>query len=252
MSNALDITLLPLGLQSASGEGAAIDIVDVDSGLPLRTTLVLSVNVTAITGTDPQLTITVETSGALTGPWRVVESLDEVLNENSTDSYPMLVGDCKRFVRVAWTIGGTDTPGFTFGVSGNAQVTYADRQDMINYGMSAAVLDQISEDMKLRALVAASAEMSTNLSVSFTLPITAWGEDVTKHTAILAVWTAVSGNFREGVDQTLIDLKDDTMAFLRRIGDGRLRPKTIIDSTPEVQEDSVVVASLPSRNWNAP
>lgn len=140
---------------------------------------------------------------------------------------------------------------FTFGVSGKAHVTYANRQDMVTYGMSKNVLDEIPKQMKLQALIAASAEMSTNLSVSFTLPLVAWGEDVTKHTAILAVWTAISGNFREGRDEFLAELKDDTMSFLRRIGDGRLRPKTIIDSTPDIPEDSVIVASAPPRGWNA-
>ncbi len=251
MSNALAITLLPSGPQTVSGSGVAVDLVDVASGLPLRTTLVLSVDLDAITGTLPVLSMTVETADSATGPWREVGRLGEKLNENSADDYPLLVGDCERFVRLAWTITGT-TPSFTFGVAGTAHVAYASRADMVVYGMSKNVLDAITEDMKLRALVAASAEMSTNLSVSFTLPLTAWGEDITKHTAILAVWTAVSGNFREGVDQTLIDLKEDTVRFLARIGDGRLRPKTIIDSTPDVEEDSAVVASSPARNWNVP
>ena len=243
MSDSLAVELKALGASTASGQGAAIDIGT------LRTALILTVDVTVVTGTSPTLTVNVQTSGSASGPWRTLETLDEVLNENSVGVVRLLVGDCLQFVRIDWVISGT-TPSFTFGLSGVAHVTYANRLDMVSYGMSENVLNSISEDQKLLALVAASAEMSTNLSVSFTLPLTSWGEDIVKHTAILAVYTAVVGNYREGLDETLIDAKDDTMTFMKRIGDGRLRPKTIIDSTPEVEEDSAYISSSASRGWN--
>lgn len=250
MSNALAVTLLATGAQTATANGTSVDLLDVASGLPLRTTLILSVDVNVVTGTDPTLTMNVETADVTGGPWRVIGTFDQTLKDNAAGDYRFLVGDCERFVRLTWVIGGTSTPTFTFGVAGVAHVTYASRHDMTLYGMSEKVLDQIPEDRKLQALVAASAEMSTNLSVAFTLPLTAWGEDIVKHTAILATWTAIAGNFREGLDETLVDMKDDTMKFLKRIGDGRLRPKTILDSTPDAEEDSAVVASNASRGWN--
>ncbi|NQY04478.1 MAG: DUF1320 family protein [Halieaceae bacterium] len=252
MSNALAIELKAQSAETVSGQGTAVDLgYESEPGvfLPLRTTLVLTVDVDVVTGTLPRLEVHVETSDLATGPWRRIGSLNQVLNENGSDDHRLLVGDCERFVRLDWVIGGV-TPSFAFGVSGVAHTAYASRQDMISYGISEHVLDQIEENKKLQALIAASAEMSTNLSVSFTLPIVSWGEDVTKHTAILAAYTVISGNFREGLDEALVDMKDDTMSFLKRIGDGRLRPKTIIDSTPDVEEDSAYIASSTSRGWN--
>lgn len=246
MSNALAVTLLASGAQTATSTGTSVDLLDVASDLPLRTTLILSVDVDVVAGTLPTLDMDVQTADATGGPWRTIGTLSQTVT--AAGDFRFLVGDCERFVRLSWTITGTGSPSFTFGVSGVAHVTYASRRDMVLYGMSENVLDQIPEDRKLQALVAASAEMSTNLSVAFTLPLTAWGEDVTKHTAILAVWTAVA-NFREGLDETLVDLKDDTLTFMKRIGDGRLRPKTILDSTPDAEEDSAYIASSTSRGW---
>lgn len=251
MSNALAIELKSVGAETISGEGPAVDIAyEVDGTFyPLRTTLALIVDVDEVSGTLPRLSLTLQTSDASTGPWRDVGFLNETLNENGPDDYDWYVGDCERYVRVKWAISGT-TPSFTFSVAGKAHVAYANRAEMIFYGMSEGVLDQIAEDKKLKALIAASAEMSTNLSVSFTLPITAWGEDITKHTAVLATYTTIAGNFREGLDDDLKELKDDSISFLKRIGDGRLRPKTIVDSTPDEEEDSAVITSATPRGWN--
>ena len=102
-----DITLHPSAARTASGNGSVVE------ETAHRRTLALILAITAVSGTNPTLDVTVQTSrdgstwytagpftqATATGTQRKVFALD-------------------RYVRLAWTIGGTDTPTFTFSASG--------------------------------------------------------------------------------------------------------------------------------------
>jgi hypothetical protein len=55
--------------------------------------------------------------------------------------------------------------------------------------------------------------------------------------------------FREGYDEPLVDAKDEALKWLQLIGTGKLRPTTIVDANPTVDEDSAYITSTASRGW---
>lgn len=79
-------------------------------------TLSLELAVTAVSGTSPSLTVTVETSNdnGNTDAWRTVASLPA---QTAVGSVRQSFAGLDRWVRVAWTIAGT-TPSFTFSTTG--------------------------------------------------------------------------------------------------------------------------------------
>lgn len=244
MSNPLTVEPLTLAARTASGSGSLVDIT------ALRSVLDLEVRVDAVAGTLPTLKVIVETSGLTGGPWREVGRLDETIEKPAdAGSYKLLVGDCAQFVRVRWEIAGTGGQSFTFGVSGNAHVVYATRDDLTKYGMSRNILDDIDQELILDNILSASGEADDYLKVAYELPLASFGRSLTKHVSIMAVYNIANGPNREGADEMLRDMWLDTIKWLEKIGSGRLRPDTIVDATPEVEEDSAYVTSQTSRGW---
>lgn len=240
MADALAIEPLVLGAQVASGAGAAVDIG------ALRTAIDLVVRIDAVSGTTPELTVSVETSVSASGPWRTVETLAPI-EIAAIGSYKLLAGGCLQFVRVAWVIAGT-TPSFTLAVAGQAHVVYCDREDLAKYAMSSNVLDDIGSQAQLTSIIAATAKAASYLSVAYTLPLASWGPDLSEHTAALAVHIAAKA-FREGLDEQVVDARDEAVAWLKLIGTGRLRPTTIIDATSTVDESGAYITSTTPRGW---
>lgn len=211
----------------------------------LRSVCDLTITVDLVSGTSPTLDVTIETSADGTN-WRAAGTHAQII---ASGVYTVIVGSCSQYVRASWVIGGTDTPSFTFGVAGTGEVVYVTVPELASYGMSADVLDHIDDERRLRAVLSATATAASNLSAAFTLPLASWGRDVTSATARLAVYDLASTTERVAMDDTMVENKDDAMKFLMAIGTGRLRPTTIIDATPEVEEDSAYITSQPSRGW---
>lgn len=243
MSNPSTIELKALGAETVSGSSSAVDITTA------RTTLDLSIRVDTITGTLPTMTVIIETGGSISGPWREVGRAEQEFNDTpDTGVFTLYVGGCSQFVRTRWVIGGT-TPSFTFGVSGEAHVVYADKSDLTKYGMSSNVLDSVNNQILLSNVLSASSEVDDYLKVAYTLPLASFSRSLTKHTAIVAVYNIASGPNREGADETLRDMYLDSVKWLDRVGSGRIRPEGIVDATPEVEEDSAYVVSRAPRGW---
>lgn len=100
------VVLAPSSARTAAGSGPAVDTGE-------RSTLRLTLNVTAASGTSPSLTVTIEHSGD-GSTWRPHSSFaaaTAVTTERKT------FGGIDRYVRATWAVAGT-TPSFTFSVSG--------------------------------------------------------------------------------------------------------------------------------------
>lgn len=92
-----------------NGQGEAVDMGD-------RSTLRLTLNVSAVEGTAPSLAVAVETSEDGSTAWREAGAFTA---RSTTGSQRIVVPGCDRYVRAAWYIDGT-TPAFTFSVLGEA------------------------------------------------------------------------------------------------------------------------------------
>ncbi len=243
MSNPSTIVLHALGAQTVSTSGTAVDIT------VLRTVLDLSIRVDAISGTLPTMTLIIETSGIVSGPWREVGRTEQEFNDGPDNGvFSLIVGGCAQFVRVRSIIGGS-TPSFTYSVTGEAHVVYATKDDLSRYGMSNNVLDSVDNQLLLSNVLSASSEVDDYLKAAYTLPLSAFSKSLTKHTAVFAVYSIANGPNREGADEMLRDMFTDTIKWLDRIGSGRIRPEGIVDDTPLVEEDSAFVVSRVPRGW---
>lgn len=100
------VELAPSAARGANGAGAAVAV-------GTAHTARLTLNVTAVGGTTPSLTVSVQTSSDGTN-WRALASYAAA---TGTGPQRLSVSGLDRFLRVSWAITGT-TPSFTFNVAG--------------------------------------------------------------------------------------------------------------------------------------
>lgn len=112
LSRGNDVTVLASGAVTASGQSSAIDV----SGAG---TLRCQVQVSAVSGTSPSITVTVQTShdAGATDAWRTAGSAFSALTSASNSPWQSFAVD--RYVRVSYTVSGT-TPSLTTTVVGEA------------------------------------------------------------------------------------------------------------------------------------
>lgn len=112
LSRGSDVTVLASGALTASGQSAAIDV----GG---AATLRCQVQVSAVSGTSPSVTVTVQTShdAGATDTWRTAGSAFSAITSATSSPWQCFVVD--RYVRVSYTVSGT-TPSLTTAVVGEA------------------------------------------------------------------------------------------------------------------------------------
>lgn len=101
------LTLAASAARTATGNGAVVEVGD-------KGTARVLLDVTARSGTTPTLDVVIQTSHDGT-TWRTAHTFTQVTAVGQQRvSVPI-----DRFVRAAWTVGGT-TPNFTFSIKGEA------------------------------------------------------------------------------------------------------------------------------------
>jgi hypothetical protein len=109
----VDLTLHAAGAETATGNGTGVELGD-------KGTVRLVLIITAMSGTNPTLDITVETSSdnGVTDAWRSLGTFAQ--QTATTTGVWKTFGGCDRYVRSRRTIGGTATPTFTYSITGEA------------------------------------------------------------------------------------------------------------------------------------
>lgn len=105
----------PVAARTATGEGTGIDVRQFDGDLVL-----LLDSAAAGAGTNPTLDVTVEHSDALATDYTAITgaAFTQVTDAASRQKLVISKDSAKRYVRVKYTIGGTNNPSFTFSVAG--------------------------------------------------------------------------------------------------------------------------------------
>lgn len=109
-ANTEDVILAPSAARNAAFEGGALELGD-------RQTLRLLLNVTAASGTSPTLDVTVKTRRDASDAWRTVAAFAQATGVGSERK---CFSGLDREVKVDAAIGGTNTPSFTWSVTGEA------------------------------------------------------------------------------------------------------------------------------------
>ena len=107
-----DVTVLASGALTTTGTSSAIDVGGAG-------TLRAQVQVSAVSGTTPSVTVTIQTShdAGVTDAWRTAGAAFSAITTVSNSPWQAMVVD--RYVRVSYTVSGT-TPSLTTAVVGEA------------------------------------------------------------------------------------------------------------------------------------
>jgi phage gp36-like protein len=241
MPNALAVTLAESAARTTSANGSAIDIGAVRNCARFR------LSVSALSGTAPTVTVSLSTSDDGSTGWRNIATMP--IAKAATVLKTQLAG-LSRYVRASWVLGGTD-PSVTFAITAVAHTAYAQPSEL-GIAIVKDALAEVSEPDKVDACIVASDEADGYLSGGYTLPITAWGDDLRLHSAKMATYHVLNGRGRQpdGPDD-LIDMGyAHALKWLKGVAERSIRPSGIVDSTPDVHEaGSVGVVSDAVRGW---
>lgn len=230
------LQLLAAAAQVASGASSVVDLGTRDR--LLRQT----VNVTAAAGS---LIARLESSPLASGPWKTFATFAQA---QGISSESISAVSLDRYVRVAWTLSG----GATFSVSGTQGICFASLAQLDKLGIPAAAIAKLSATDKAEQLAATTEMASGILARRYTLPIVAWGVDLSAAVAKIAAYELLStrGFNADGSDDQVRKRYDDGMRWLNDAANARLDPIGLIDS--DVTDVDVVqpeMDSLPRRGW---
>jgi phage gp36-like protein len=123
---------------------------------------------------------------------------------------------------------------------------YATAADLGTYALPAATVAALSSADKDAALLEASVYADGYLAAGrYVLPLTAWGVDLRRVVCVIAAHRLLSKLGFDSPDQgsSYRRTYDDAERWLRAIGDGKVIPADVTDSTPTVTEGGAAVTT---------
>jgi len=241
MATTSTITLLTAAAKTANAAGDSVDLGN-------KTLVRLVLGCSAVAGTTPKLNVVVETSSDQAA-WTQVGAFAEV---SAAGQHNLTIGGCSQYLRVRWTITGTGSPSFTFGVTGTAVLAYAIPADLGTLAIPLPALEGISSAEQAEALAAAGDELEGRFNDRYQFPLATWGSDLTTHTCEVAAYKLLTtrGTAPEGSDYSVLkDLRDAAFDWADKVGAKKISPSGIVDSTPAIEESQAVIYCRVPRGW---
>lgn len=238
MANPLAIVLHASAAETASGVGPQVDIGAV------RSCVRVCLDLTDLSGTGASISAVLETSRTgIGGIWRQFGVV-------APGADPVTFAFADRFVRARWTIGGS-SPSATFALSGEAHTLYATPKDIGRLSLPTKATQNIPDSVMADGCLSASDEAEGSLASSYTMPITAWGNDLRTEVSNIAAMTVMRfrGFQPGGGDDLIVKAADDARSWLKRVAAGSIRPPGIIDSAPTVYEGGAAIFTNAARGW---
>lgn len=236
MPNPIAVTLHASAAEAGSGQAAASDLGE------LRNACELVLEVLSGTGS---LVVTLETAPSSSGPWRSQGAFPAFTAPGRAELAFAATG---RFVRAAWTI---VTGPWQFDLRGLGHVIYVTPQDLAGSSLTTKALENVSQDVKARACIAASDEADGYLASRYTLPLLQWPSDFRRKVGHVAGYEVLKqkGFQPQGSDEVVLLERDNAVKWLVRVSSGSVSPPGIVDSTPLKRGSAPRIASYPSRGW---
>jgi phage gp36-like protein len=233
--------------RTATGTGTAID-------LGVHTTALLTLMVTAVSGTSPTLAVTIETAPTSTGPaWTSLGSFTTVSAVAVAEKrFP----GAQRYLRARWTIAGT-SPSFTFSVAGTSRLLYCTPTDIKretparalvtvnNTALTDAQLDEFGES--------ASDEADDYLNGrGWKLPLAKWSSNLRRHVANMAGYMALEQRGFNPDDPnatSLVSRHQRAIQYLKSIPKMEIDLAHTTDATPDTDEGSAYITTPTLKGW---
>ena len=131
-------------------------------------------------------------------------------------------------------------------------MAYATTTDLTQVGISAEALADIAAGDQEAAIDAASAVVDSYLRSRFTLPLTEFGDDLTRATCVLAVYDllVVRGYNPEAGAADQVRLRyEDVLRWLERVSAGSITPAVTDSSSTGAARAAPRAASNTARGW---
>jgi phage gp36-like protein len=137
--------------------------------------------------------------------------------------------------------------------------SYCTRAELSQYGIAADALEDVSTTDQDASISGASDLIDSYLRQKFTLPLVAWGSDIRRACAIVAVYDLIAGNrgYNPATpgDDTLRLRYEDVLAWLKMIANGQVSPEATDSSSGAVEgvpppSGRVRFASNAQRGWS--
>jgi len=238
MPSSTDVTLLASAARVASGTGASVD-------LGIKTGLLLTLAVSAVSGAGPSLQVKIETS-ADGSVWRLLDNFTAV---TAVGPVVRAFAGADRYVRASWVLGGTG-PSFTFSLAGQALLLYATPADVSTYGVAAEALASVSHEKLARHLIAWTGWVDDQIGKRFKLPLVKWSVSLTMLLSEIVAWTVLSnrGVTPQTGDKDIEGRHTKARASVIDIAEHRAGSSDeYVDSTPTVADDAPYTFSRPRR-----
>lgn len=251
MSQMTAVSLRASAAAVASGSGAAVD-------LGSDTTIELDLAVTAIAGT---LAVFVETSRDGINGWSTLEptywdasAATELpvrfATVSAAGAQHFVFPDCRRFVRVSWTLSAAGSA--TFAVTGSSTRVYALTTDMKELQCGpGGNCKSISSERKDRALRAETDKADSALGMQMPTPLSAWDSYIRQGVAMCATATIIKEDgckVREK-DEWILKACELFDEWLDKVAKGERKPPGAVDPTPTVSDGGAYAISDAKRGW---
>lgn len=124
--------------------------------------------------------------------------------------------------------------------------------DLQRLGHLPQAIASMSDDVKNAHLMSASQVALSYCKKRYGTPLVQWGDDLRGAVVAIAGWTLLCQrgfNPANSADLTVRERHDQAVNWLRDIAKGLAELVDVIDSTPETEEASPLVASEPRQRW---
>lgn len=126
-------------------------------------------------------------------------------------------------------------------------MAYADLDDLARHGLPDAALEDLDDTTKSKALDAASSLANGYLRASgLVLPLTAWGDDLTKKVCHIATWDLMclrGFNPESQTNDVVRQRYEDAIAWLVAVSKGVVVPDGIEDSSDPPQDSQAAATA---------
>lgn len=134
-------------------------------------------------------------------------------------------------------------------------VTYITDAELLAMAIPSAAISAVPVATRDKARKAASDLASGYFKKQYTLPITAWADDVKLNVALAATFIAMKyRGFDPASESGALIVKgyDDAVLWFRDVSKGIVEPVDFTDSTPDLDEQSPQVSSDTAAGWGWP
>jgi phage gp36-like protein len=129
---------------------------------------------------------------------------------------------------------------------------YATRTELAAHGLPDGWLTGVTTGNQDEALQRASDEASGYMTTRYTLPLTAWGRDLTGKVCDIAAWYLMKRKGFNPADPAcaaILKGYDDAIAWLKGVASGAITPVAIVDSTTDDDDAVFTVGTDDLRGW---